>query len=423
MDAYIKEIATEALSRDRDGLERRVKMFMVDEKTTEDVRVGEEDLPKYLRVAEVQRIAQLYDPSGKPAERVSEDDAKAKIEEAYTKLQGGASFDELIAQYSNGPERTNSGKLEPVPYGVDKQFDDEVWTIKEGQYTKPFHGERGWHIIKVLRFRQEAVPTDPQQKKAAMAQIEEQLRQARVTQWLDERQKAGKLEVNDADLAGYQALADGRYDEAAKLFEEALQSADPGARTPIQVCLANAQWRLGNVEKAEAILAEVIGSASEEDKPALLVERANFYLNSDREEQALQDLEEAGRLAPGDAERVQIAMLYVQINHPDKAQALLLSIAQSSKEPGVLAELCQIAAAHKWQNVGDAAQKALLDWIATAQVDDIRLLERMAQSAAEVGWSVVADACVARLKALTAELAAQAESVAPAPAAGESQPR
>jgi parvulin-like peptidyl-prolyl isomerase len=424
MDDYVKEIAKEILDRDREGFERTVKMLMVDEKTTEGVTLKEEDLPKYLRVAHVQRIAQLFDPSGKPSERVSEADAKTKIEEAYAKLQGGTPFDQVLAQYSNGPEKADGGKLEPVPYGADKQFDAVVWTLKEGEYCKPFQGERGWHIIKVLRFEQQPVAKDPAEKQAQMREIEDQLRRARVGEWLDERRKAGNLKINDPDLAGFQALDESRFEDAARLLQEALLQPDTSRKSAVQVCLAKALAKLGKTDEAENLLKEVLAGASQEDRPALLVDRADFYLATDREEQALADLDEASRLAPGDAERLQIAMNYVQMNHPEKAKALLLSVCEKADDPTVLIDICQVAATHQWQDVYVASEKALLKWIAAAGVDKAGLLERLAQVAAEAGWNKVADACVGRLRAITAQMAAQAESSprSGAPAGGESRP-
>lgn len=424
MDDYIKEIAKEILDKDREGFERTVRMLMVDEKTTEGVSLKEEDLPKYLRVAHVQRIAQLFDPSGKPAERVSEADAKTKIDEAYAKLQGGTPFDQVLAQYSNGPEKADGGKLEPVPYGADKQFDEVVWTLKEGEYCKPFQGERGWHIIKALRFEQLPAATDPAQRQGQMREIEDQLRRARVSEWLTERRKAGNLTINDPDLAGFEALDEGRFEDAAKLLQEAVGQYDPSRKSAVQVCLAKALAKLGKTDEAETLLKEVLAAASERDKAALLVDRADFYLSTDREEQALADLDEASRVAPGDPERLEIAMNYVQMNHPEKAKALLMSVCEKTDDASVLLDVCQVAIAHRWQDVFDAAEKALLKWIAGVGMDKAGMLERLAQLAAEQGWNKVADACVTRLKAITAEMASRVESAAPSqpPAGGESRP-
>lgn len=428
LDAYLTEIAKEVREKDPEGLDRRLLTVLVGDKVAEDVTVTEEDLPRYLRVAHVKRIAQLLDPTGKPEDRVTEGDAKAKIDEAYAKLSSGTKFEEVLQQYGNGPEKAQGGDIPPVPYGADAAFDEVVWGLKAGECSKPFQGERGWHIIKVVSFEQQPVAPDAQQKRAQIAQVEGQLKQAKVAKWLDDKQKEGGLEVLDSDLAGYQALSEGRLDDARTLLETALTDSDGSAKASIQSCLAKAYTRLGRTDDAEKLLVELVDKSAEEDRGAVLLDRADFYLSTDQEEKALTDIAEAARLAPTEGDRLQIAQLYVRINHPDKAKELVKTLIDTTTDPGVWVDVCQFASAMKWQDTLEASEAKLVAWIGTAPVDAAEMLQRLGQGAADAGWVTVARACATRLQAIESELraAAAAESQPPQQqpsAPPEGQPR
>lgn len=83
----------------------------------------------------------------------NDSNAKAKINEVYTKLQKGVSFEDLVKEYSEDEaSKANNGNMlryYPGSLNID-HFDDQAYALKkEGDYTKPFLSQYGWHIIRI----------------------------------------------------------------------------------------------------------------------------------------------------------------------------------------------------------------------------------------------------------------------------------
>jgi peptidyl-prolyl cis-trans isomerase SurA len=80
-------------------------------------------------------------------------DPKERIEEIYQLLEQGEEFEALAKQYSDDKgSATTGGTLRPFGKGElrSKLFEAEVFDIKkEGNVTKPFKSEVGWHIARL----------------------------------------------------------------------------------------------------------------------------------------------------------------------------------------------------------------------------------------------------------------------------------
>lgn len=79
--------------------------------------------------------------------------AAAKINDIYTKLTNGESFEDLAKNYSDDKtSASQGGKLAPFTTGkMMPDFDMQVSALtKIGDYTKPFQTKMGWHIVKLL---------------------------------------------------------------------------------------------------------------------------------------------------------------------------------------------------------------------------------------------------------------------------------
>lgn len=79
---------------------------------------------------------------------------KTRIDELYEKLQQGESFESLARRFSDdkGSSRKN-GLIGTFKRGrlSDKTFEREAFAIpKQGDYTKPFKTQYGWHIVKLV---------------------------------------------------------------------------------------------------------------------------------------------------------------------------------------------------------------------------------------------------------------------------------
>jgi peptidyl-prolyl cis-trans isomerase SurA len=80
-------------------------------------------------------------------------DPKERIDEIYQLLQQGEKFEDLAKQYSDDKgSATQGGSLRPFGKGElrSKSFEDKIFDIKtEGQVSKPFKSDAGWHIARL----------------------------------------------------------------------------------------------------------------------------------------------------------------------------------------------------------------------------------------------------------------------------------
>src|SRR3974377_2347116 len=86
--------------------------------------------------------------------------AKATADATYAQLQKGAKFDDLAKSVSSGPTAAQGGDLEYFKRGtLSKQLEDQVFTLKPGQFTEPIRTNQGWVILKVTEHISEGVPS------------------------------------------------------------------------------------------------------------------------------------------------------------------------------------------------------------------------------------------------------------------------
>ncbi|MEZ4850884.1 MAG: peptidylprolyl isomerase [Bacteroidia bacterium] len=94
------------------------------------------------------RVAHIIVRVGDRYSAKTEEQAKAKIEEIYKKLQEGADFAQLASQYSDDPTSAPKGG----DLGMTRLLPEmEMLKLKleEGEVSKPFTTHYGWHILKV----------------------------------------------------------------------------------------------------------------------------------------------------------------------------------------------------------------------------------------------------------------------------------
>lgn len=81
------------------------------------------------------------------------EDAQAKINEIYDRLQSGDPFEVLAKNFSDDTRSAQQGGKVPS-FGVGRmvpEFEEAAFSLEEeGQYSKPFQTQYGWHIVKLL---------------------------------------------------------------------------------------------------------------------------------------------------------------------------------------------------------------------------------------------------------------------------------
>lgn len=81
------------------------------------------------------------------------ENAEKRIQEIYTKLQAGESFEDLAKNYSDDKSSAkNGGELQWFGTGkMVPEFENAAFELAEnGHYSKPFKTQYGWHIVKRL---------------------------------------------------------------------------------------------------------------------------------------------------------------------------------------------------------------------------------------------------------------------------------
>lgn len=117
-------------------------------------------------------------------QNADDDDAKAAevlADSIWNALQGGANFEELAKAKSQDPgSAARGGELGWVQRGMMVQpFEDAVFSLKDGEMSKPVKTDFGYHIIKV-RERKQFEPYEFH-REAILAFIEKQKLRERIT--------------------------------------------------------------------------------------------------------------------------------------------------------------------------------------------------------------------------------------------------
>ncbi|MGI6242185.1 MAG: peptidylprolyl isomerase [Prevotella sp.] len=75
--------------------------------------------------------------------------AKVRIDSIYKALKEGADFATLAKQVSQDPSSASKGGELPliVKGQTLKEFEDQAWSLKDGEMSRPFTTAAGWHIV------------------------------------------------------------------------------------------------------------------------------------------------------------------------------------------------------------------------------------------------------------------------------------
>jgi len=94
-------------------------------------------------------------------DKVSDAQAKAKIEEIQQRLAKGENFDALAKEFSQDPgSAANGGDLGYAGPGVyDPTFDSALYALKKDQVSEPVRTTFGYHLIKLLGVEAPEVPS------------------------------------------------------------------------------------------------------------------------------------------------------------------------------------------------------------------------------------------------------------------------
>ncbi|MBA1376925.1 SurA N-terminal domain-containing protein [Pseudomonas brassicacearum] len=158
--AYYDQHAKEFMTPDQvviDYLELKKASFF------DQVSVKDEDLQaayqkEIANLSEQRRAAHILIEVN---DKVTEAQAKAKIEEVQARLAKGESFEALAKEYSQDPgSANNGGDLGYAGPGVyDPEFEKALYALNKDQVSAPVRTDFGLHLIKLLGVEAPEVPT------------------------------------------------------------------------------------------------------------------------------------------------------------------------------------------------------------------------------------------------------------------------
>ncbi|HHB52045.1 MAG TPA: hypothetical protein ENK75_03225, partial [Saprospiraceae bacterium] len=126
--------------------EQLAKSYLVDKEVSEKL-IKE----AYDRMQKDLSVSHILISTG-PANR-DEAKAKDKINKIYNELKNGASFSDLAKKYSNDKYSKNDGGnlgwvTAMLPNGF-YEFENQIYSLKKGEFSQPFRSKFGYHIVKL----------------------------------------------------------------------------------------------------------------------------------------------------------------------------------------------------------------------------------------------------------------------------------
>ena len=126
-----------------------------------------------------------------------------EAEAIYNKLQEGASFFDLAKTKSMSPEGEKGGDLGFFSRGqMPKEFDDAIFNLKVGEFSKVVQTPYGYHIFKVIKKK----PAKIMSLKDARGKIMEKLRKEKENKefmnWIDNLRKKSVIVIKEDVLSG-----------------------------------------------------------------------------------------------------------------------------------------------------------------------------------------------------------------------------
>ncbi len=158
--AYYDQHAKEFMTPDQvviDYLELKKSSFF-DQVSVKDDELQAAYQKETANLAEQRRAAHILIEVN---DKVTDAQAKAKIEEIQARLAKGEKFEALAKEFSQDPgSASNGGDLGFAGPGVyDPDFESALYALNKDQVSAPVRSSFGWHLIKLLGVEAPQVPT------------------------------------------------------------------------------------------------------------------------------------------------------------------------------------------------------------------------------------------------------------------------
>ncbi|MCP1464185.1 MULTISPECIES: SurA N-terminal domain-containing protein [unclassified Pseudomonas] len=189
--AYYDQHAKEFMTPDQvviDYLELKKSSFF-DQVSVKDDELQAAYQKETANLAEQRRAAHILIEVN---DKVTDAQAKAKIEEIQARLAKGEKFEALAKEFSQDPgSANNGGDLGFAGPGVyDPDFETALYALNKDQVSAPVRSTFGWHLIKLLGVEAPQVPT--------FASLKDKLTRELKTQQVEQRFVEATKQLEDA---------------------------------------------------------------------------------------------------------------------------------------------------------------------------------------------------------------------------------
>ena len=184
----------------RDEVGRKLSMTQKEEQAYYDAHKQEFAQPEQVRLSEIL----VPTPDGATDAVVAQ--AQAKADDVEAKLKGGTKFEDLVKQYSGGPNADSGGDLGEFKRGQlgSALLEDPTFALQAGQWTAPIRTRQGFIILDVTEHQQAGIPP--------LSAVDVQVQQAMYEQQM---QPALRVYLTDLREKAFIDIAPGYVDTAA----------------------------------------------------------------------------------------------------------------------------------------------------------------------------------------------------------------
>ena len=194
---YAKQLKEQGLTEAqvRKDIRSQIVSEKIFEEVTRKVTVTDKQVEDYYN----KNKAQYSQPQSREVRHILVK-TKAKADDLYTQLQGGADFSDLAKKFSEDTgSKANGGKLTISKGQTVAAFDKKAFELKKNEISTPVKTEFGFHVIQALGDAKEAKVTPLKEVKDS---IRQQLAQTKkneaMTKWVDELKQDYEDKVNYA---------------------------------------------------------------------------------------------------------------------------------------------------------------------------------------------------------------------------------
>ena len=327
-ERWFSDWMTERLLEDSDALQREMLITKLREQRVGSITATDQDLLARYDRATVREIQVRLRPEGKP-ER-TEEEALARAEALAEQVRSGGDFGDVARKESDAPEAAETGGLvEAVSRGMmAPDWEEAVFALTPDEISDPIKLPWGYVVVRMEGLERE-LPEDFEGRKQELFLRLVQEKQDRAwAEYQQELREKAEIEVVSQEMMAWQALQEGREEEAIGLLQGAAAGPErqrglAGATIFHQLGAlleAREEWE-GAVEAYQSSYDMLAGSGGEMPggRALVLISLGRCYERLDDVEEALDWYEIASSVSDLPGVHTQLQGIYERLGEEERA--------------------------------------------------------------------------------------------------------